>query len=230
MQGGEKMSEEKKNSSAEQWSSLQAYALAAVCLFVGVAGGWFIRGSQAPSTPGIQSVAASTPEQPNSSAAQPSSEEMRRMADKQAEPLLAQLQSEPKNAELLARIGNAYYDAQQFPVAIEYYGRSLQAKPKDASVRTDMATAYWYVGNADTAIAEFNKALSDEPNQANALFNLGVVQWQGKMNVEAALATWQKLLDSNPNYENKDKLLELMAQVKKHAGLKPGTQAKALPQ
>jgi tetratricopeptide (TPR) repeat protein len=229
MQGAEKMSEEKKNSSAEQWTSLQAYALAAVCLFVGVAGGWFVRGSQAP-TPGIQSVAASAQEQPNSPVAQPSSEEMRRMADKQAEPLLAKLPSDPKNAELLAGIGNAYYDAQQFPVAIEYYGRALQAKPKDASVRTDMATAYWYVGNADTAIAEFNKALGDEPNKANALFNLGVVQWQGKMNVEAALATWQKLLDSNPNYENKDKLLELMAQVKKHAGLKPGTQAKVLPQ
>lgn len=49
------------------------------------------------------------------------------------------------------------------------------------------------------------------------------------MDVEAALATWQKLLDSNPNYENKDKLLELMAQVKKHSGLKPGMQAKATP-
>ena len=223
------MAEEKKTSSAEQWTSVQAYALAAVCLFVGVAGGWFVRGSQAPSAPGMQTVAAST-QGSNTSAPQPSAEEMRRMADKQAEPLLAKLQTEPKNPELLASIGNVYYDAQLFPVAIEYYGRSLQTKPKDASVRTDMATAYWYVGNADTAITEFNKALRDEPNKANALFNLGVVQWQGKMDVEAALATWQKLLDSNPNYENKDKLLELMAQVKKHAGLKPGTQAKAILQ
>ena len=223
------MAEEKKTSSAEQWTSVQAYALAAVCLFVGVAGGWFVRGSQAPGVPGMQTVAAST-QGSNTSAPQPSAEEMRRMADKQAEPLLAKLQTEPKNPELLASIGNVYYDAQLFPVAIEYYGRSLQTKPKDASVRTDMATAYWYVGNADTAITEFNNALRDEPNKANALFNLGVVQWQGKMDVESALATWQKLLDSNPNYENKDKLLELMAQVKKHAGLKPGTQAKAILQ
>ena len=49
------------------------------------------------------------------------------------------------------------------------------------------------------------------------------------MDVAAALATWQKLLDSNPNYENKDKLLELMAQVKEHSGLKPGMQAMATP-
>jgi tetratricopeptide (TPR) repeat protein len=223
------MAVEKKISSAEQWTSVQAYALAVVCLLVGVAGGWFVRGSQAPGTSEIQNVAASTQPTPSASSSQPSPEEMRRMADKQAEPLMAKLQTDSKNADLLSSIGNVYYDAQQFPVAIEYYERSLKTKPKDSSVRTDMATAYWYLGNADTAIAEFNKALSDEPNKANALFNLGVVQWQGKMDVEAALATWQKLLDSNPNYENKDKLLELIAQVKKHSGLKPGMQAKATP-
>jgi len=222
------MSETKKNSSVEQWTSLQAYALAAVCLVVGIAGGWFVRGSQAPGTAGVQSVAAATVPQANSASTQPGPEEMRRMADKQAEPLLAKLQSDPRNAELLANLGNIYYDTQQFPVAIDYYEKSLKLKPKDASVRTDMATAYWYVGSADKAIAEFNKALADEPNKANALFNLGVVQWQGKLDAEAALATWQKLLQSNPNYENRDKLLELMAQVKKHAGMKPGTQAKAI--
>jgi len=223
------MSETKKNSSVEQWTSLHAYALAAGCLVVGIASGWFVRGSQAPGTAGVvQSVAAATTPQANSAGVQPSPEEMRGMADKQAEPLLAKLQSDPKNAELLANLGNIYYDTQQFPVAIDYYEKSLKLKPKDASVRTDMATAYWYVGNADTAIAEFNKALADEPNKANALFNLGVVQWQGKLDVEAALATWQKLLETNPNYENKDKLLELMAQVKRHAGMKPGTQAKAV--
>ena len=91
-----------------------------------------------------------------------------------------------------------------------------------------MATAYWYAGNPDTAIAEFKRVLADEPNKPNTLFNLGVVQWQGKMDVKGALATWQKLLDTNPNYEGKDKIVELMAQVKKHAGIKPGTPAKAM--
>ena len=222
------MSETKKNSSMEQWTSVQAYALAAVCLVVGIAGGWFVRGSQAPGSAAVQSVAAATTAQANPASSQPSPEEMRRMADKQAEPLLARVEKDPKNAELLANLGNIYYDTQQFPVAIDYYQKSLKLKPKDASVRTDMATAYWYVGSADTAISEFNKALADEPNKANALFNLGVVQWQGKLDVQAALATWQKLLETNPNYENKDKLLELMAQVKKHAGMKPGAQAKAI--
>jgi tetratricopeptide (TPR) repeat protein len=142
--------------------------------------------------------------------------------------LIAKLNADPKNADLLTGIGNVYYDAKQYSVAVDYYGRELAMKPSDVAVRTDMATAYWYAGNPDTAIAEFKRVLADEPNKPNTLFNLGVVQWQGKMDVKGALATWQKLLDTNPNYEGKDKIVELMAQVKKHAGIKPGTPAKAM--
>ena len=209
----------------EQWTSVQAYTLAVVCLVVGVAGGWLVRGSQAPAA--VAAAAVTAPDATNT--AQPNPEQMKRTADAQAEPLLVQLKADPGNPALLAQIGNVYYDAQQFETAIEYYQQALKVKPHDSSVRTDLATAYWYLGNADTAIAEFNRALASEPNKPNALFNLGVVEWQGKMNVDAALAAWQKLLDTNPNYENKTKLLDLMAQVKKHSGLKPGVQAKAQP-
>jgi tetratricopeptide (TPR) repeat protein len=215
---------EPKRVSQDQWTSVQAYTLAVVCLFVGVAGGWLVRGSQAPAA--VAAAAVTSPGATNNSA-QPSPEQMKRTADTQAEPLLAKLKADPGNPQLLANVGNVYYDAQQFPSAIEYYQQALKVKPEDSSVRTDMATAYWYLGNADSAIAEFNRALAYEPNKPNALFNLGVVEWQGKMNVDGALVAWQKLLDSNPNYENKAKLLELMAQVKKHSGLKPGVQAKA---
>ncbi len=218
------MADAKKKTSTDQWTSLQAYGLAVVCLMVGIAGGWFVRGSQG------TVVAGSTSASSMPSSGQPTLEQMKGMADKQAEPLLAQLKSDPNNADLLANIGNVYYDTRQFASAIEYYQRALQVKPDNPSVRTDMATAYWYSDNADAAITEFKRALSYEPNKPNALFNLGIVMWQGKMDVEGALSTWQKLLDTNPNYENKAKLLDLMAQVKKHSGIKPGTQAKALPQ
>jgi len=214
----------KQQTIREQWTSLQAYTLAVVCLLIGIAGGWFVRGSQSPSAP--------RPETANAlqGGGQPTLEQMKRMADKQAEPLLAQLKADPSNAELLANIGNVYYDTHQFQAAIDYYQRALQINPDNASVRTDMGTAYWYSDNADAAIAEFKRALAYEPNKPNALFNLGIVLWQGKVDVEGALSTWQQLLDTNPKYENKGKLLDLMAQVKKHSGIKPGTQAKGLPQ
>lgn len=218
------------NKTTDQWTSVQAYTLAVVCLLIGIAGGWFIRGSQAPVASGqVESANASAPAgmvgQPVPSPAQ-----MKQMADTQAAPLLEKLKSDANNAGLLAEIGNVYYDTQQYPTAIDYYGRALKIAPENASVRTDLGTAMWYLGNADGAIEQFNQALKFEPNKANALFNLGIVKWQGKMDVDGAVAAWQKLLATNPNYEAKDKVEQLIAQAKKHANVKPGTPAKPLPE
>ena len=215
------------------WTGVQAYTLAVVCLLLGMAGGWLIRGSQTPVAPTAETASASAPA-PSAMGggmnAQPTPEQLKKMADTQAAPLIEKLKSDPNNPELLAGIGNFYYDAQQYPTAIDYYGRALKTKPADAAVRTDMATAYWYMGNADSAIAEFNKALTYEPNKPNTLFNLGLVKWQGKMDINGAVAEWEKLLKTNPNYEGKDKVEQMIAEAKKHADVKPGTKAPPLPQ
>ncbi len=217
-------------STIEQWTSVQAYVLAVICLLVGIAGGWFIRGSQSPASPAPETAngPASTPAMGSQTAQAPTPAQMQKMADTQAAPLIEKLKADPANTSLLASIGNVYYDTQQYPTAIDYYHRALKLEPANAAVRTDMATAYWYTGDADTAIAEFQKSLTYEPTKANTLFNLGIVQWQGKMDIDKAVATWQKLLDTNPNYEGKDKVLEFMAQAQKHSGVKPGTPGKPL--
>lgn len=224
------MSETKNNSSSVNWTGVQAYTLAVVCLLLGMAGGWLIRGSQTPAA-AVENAgpSASAPAAMGGGTnAQPTPEQLKKMADTQAAPLIEKLKSDPNNPELLIGVGNFYYDAQQYPIAVEYYERALKAKPADAGVRTDMATAYWYMGNADTAIAEFNKALTYEPNKANTLFNLGLVKWQGKMDINGAVLDWEKLLATNPNYEGKDKVEQMIAQAKKHSGVKPGTKAKPL--
>jgi tetratricopeptide (TPR) repeat protein len=152
----------------------------------------------------------------------PSPDQLKVLADNNAAPMIAKLKSDPKNLELLIGIGNLYYDAQQYPLAVDYYVRELQIKPSDSAVRTDMATAYWYMGNADTAIAEFDKALGYAPTNPNTLFNLGLVKWQGKHDSAGAIADWKKLLATNPNYEGKDKVEQMLADVEKQAAARPG--------
>jgi tetratricopeptide (TPR) repeat protein len=148
------------------------------------------------------------------------------MANTHAAPLLDQLKSNPQNPDLLASIGNVYYDAQQYPIAVDYYTRTLKLKPSDAAVRTDMATAYWYMGNADSAIAEFNKALAYEPTNPNTLFNLGIVKWKGKMDASGASDAWKRLLAANPNYEGKDKVKQLLAEADARTAGRPGAGVK----
>ncbi len=220
----------KATSSSTEWTSMQAYILAVICLLVGVAAGWFVRGSASPAPVAAETSSPAAPAMggANGATQTPTPAEMQKMADTQAAPLIEKLKATPNDAALLESIGNVYYDTQLYPSAIDYYQRALKVEPSNTGVRTDMATAIWYTGDADGAIAEFQKSLSYDPNKANTLFNLGVVEWQGKMDIDKATAIWQKLLATNPNYEGKDKVLELMAQAKKHAGVKPGTQAKPL--
>jgi tetratricopeptide (TPR) repeat protein len=221
------MSDSRSKSIRDDWSSRQAYVLAVVCLLIGVAAGWFFRGSQSPLRL-ADSAESSSRAASGGVGRQPTPEQMKNMADTEAAPLLERLKAEPKRADLLATIANIYYDSQRYPTAIDYYHRSLSVEPANSDVRTDMATAYWYLGEPDTAIQEFNKALSYQPNKANTLFNLGVVKWQGKMDVPGAVAAWQKLLEAHPNYENKNKVLELMAEAQKHSNLKPESPARPL--
>jgi len=212
---------ELKTMTSNSWSPAQAEILAVICLLLGVCGGWLIR--RAIATPVAQTPqvtiplpnaqAPSAPTNYNPVAAMPTAEQLKQAADSQAGPLLQQLKADPTNAALLVQLGNLYYDAKQYPMAIEYYERSLKSQPSDASVRTDLGTAYWYNGDADTAIAQFNKALAIAPTKADTLFNLGVVKWQGKKDAQGAIAAWQKLLDTNPGYPNKDNVLQLIAQA-----------------
>jgi cytochrome c-type biogenesis protein CcmH/NrfG len=216
------------NRTADQWNSVQAYTLAVVCLLVGIAGGWLIRGSQAPAAAPIETASGSAPGTSGMGSQAPSPGQLKQMADAQAAPLLDKLKADPSNAQLLLDVGNIYYDTQQYPTAIDFYQRLLKVAPENTSVRTDLGTAKWYLGDADGAIDEFNKSLKYEPNKSNTLFNLGIVKWQGKMDVDGAVAAWQKLLATNPSYEAKEKVEQLIAQARKHSNVKPGTPAKPL--
>jgi cytochrome c-type biogenesis protein CcmH/NrfG len=219
---------DKVQSRIKGWTPRQAVVVAVVCLTVGIAGGWSIRSAQNRASAASEIVTApaatsAMPPAPASTSAAPIAgpSQLKEMADTHAAPLLEQLQSNPQNPDLLTRIGNVYYDAQQYAVAVEYYTRTLKLKPSDAAVRTDLATAYWYMGNADSAIAEFNKALAYEPNNPNTLFNLGIVEWKGKMDASGASDAWRRLLAANPNYEAKDKVEQMLAEVNKQsAGLR----------
>jgi cytochrome c-type biogenesis protein CcmH/NrfG len=225
------MTDTKNTPSADQWTSLQAYTLAAVCLLIGIVGGWFVRSSRTQAAVAVQNVGALPADRAGAmDDGKPTPEQMKRMAEAEAAPLLEKLKSDPDDADLLAKIGNIFYDTQQYPVAIDYYQRALKVQPANTSVRTDLGTAMWYTGEADAAIAQFNQVLKAEPSKANALFNLGIVKWRGKMDVSGAVEAWQKLLDTNPTYENKQQVMDLIAQAKRHANLKPGTAAKPLPQ
>lgn len=222
------MAETGGSRSAQKWTSMQAYMMAVLCLAVGFAVGYLLHGSAgggsaAPVAAEQQMGAPATA--PGAAAGQPqqpTAEQLKAEADRRAAPLLAKLKSNPKDVSALRQVGNLYYDAKVFPTAIEYYQKVLAIDPHSSPVRTDMATAMFFTGDIDHSIAEFDIALKDDPRNGNALFNRGIVKWQGKMDIDGALADWHKLLKENPNYQNAAQVRKYIEEAEKHRNIKPG--------
>lgn len=203
-----------RSTNSVAWTAPQAYLLAAFCLLLGVALGYLFRGSASPAAPG----AASTSGEPASPAPhqQPSPEAQAAMAQAAA-PLLDAVSKDPNDYDSLVKLGNLYYDGQQFPAAIQYYERASALHPENSDVRTDMATAYWYTGNADKAVSEMQTSLKYQPGHPQTLFNLGWVRWQGKADPKGAIEAWQELLQAHPDYPQRQQVEQYIAKAKEHA-------------
>lgn len=194
------------------WTATQAYLLAVFCLLLGVALGYLFRGSASPAT---ATAAAAT--QPVAASQQQASAEAQAAFQQAAALLLEAVKRDPNDYDSLVKLGNMFYDAQQFPGAIEYYGRALAIHPENPDVRTDMGTAYWYSGDADKALAAMEMSLKYRPGHPQTLFNLGWVKWQGKADPKGAIDAWEKLLKTNPDYPQKQQVEQYIAKAKEHA-------------
>jgi len=201
------MSNQAEPSASRGWRTTQVYAMACIHLGIGLALGYLFRGSAPGPAPISQTSQAAAPasaragEHPQ----MPSLEDMKRMADKKAEPLLARLQTDSGNSSLLNQIGMLYKATHQFKQAAGYFQRAIDADPKNVAARTDLASCLFYEGDADGAIQQLQQSLSYDPKDANSLFNLGMIRLQAKNDPRGAVAAWQQLLKLNPKLPTEKK-------------------------
>jgi cytochrome c-type biogenesis protein CcmH/NrfG len=205
-----------QGTSGAAWKAKQVYAMAALCLVVGLALGYLFRGSQSPAPPALE---AANP-QPAATAAgmagqMPSLEDMKKMADTKAQPLIDKLKSDPNNVDLLTQIGNIYKATHQFQDAATYYDRVVRLDAKNVAIRTELASCLYYNGDVDGALGQLEQSLHYDPKDANSLFNLGMIKWQGKKDAKGALTAWRELLKTNPQLsaDRKAAVEKLMADV-----------------
>ena len=209
------------------WSSVQVYTLSAICLFVGVTMGYLVRGSTAPApqTPAAvqtQSASANPAGALPANASQPTPQDMKRMADKQVAPLLEQLKSNPNDVDILTKVAHFYLVAGQYNDSEKYYTQATTLKPT-AEGYTELAIADYQGGAPDKAIDSLNRALKVDPKFANALYDLGMMKWQVQGDTKGAIECWETLLKTNPNHPRRAEVEKMIAQVKEHSKIAPGT-------
>ena len=203
--------------SGANWQLNQVFTMAGICLLVGLTIGYLFRGSQpaVPAAPSAHQV--ETGGAPSGMAGgMPTLDQMKHMADKKVEPLLAKLQTNPNDAALLIQIGDVYKQTHQFKDAVDFYQRSLKVDPKNAGVRSDLASVLYYGGDVDGALSQLQEAQKYDATNGAVLFNLGMIRWQGKKDGAGAVAAWQELLKTNPKLppERKAAVEKLIAEAK----------------
>ena len=121
------------------------------------------------------------------------------------------LERDPKNLQAAVNAGNLLYDAQRYAEAIGFYQQAFALSPSDINICTDLGTALWYAGRADEALAQYDKSLAVNSTHPQTLFNVGIVKADGKHDYAGAIAAWEKLLSTNPDYGNVERVRSLIA-------------------
>jgi tetratricopeptide (TPR) repeat protein len=124
------------------------------------------------------------------------------------------LASDPKNMRANVELANRLYDAGRYTEAIPYYQQAFAGDPTNVKVSTDLATALHYAGRSDEALAQFDKSLAIDPKHGQTLFNVGIVRRDGKHDPKGAIAAWERLLGSVPDYADAGKVRTMIAGLK----------------
>ena len=111
-----------------------------------------------------------------------------------------EVEKNPGNLTAWLELGNLYFDSGKSQDAIQAYSKYLGMNPNNPDVWTDLGVMYRRSGNPAEAVSSFDKAVELNPRHEQARFNKGIVQFYDLGDRDAALQTWQELIEINPNF------------------------------
>jgi tetratricopeptide (TPR) repeat protein len=162
--------------------------------FFGLIAGWLIGSQQATVRPPAPATQAAAPSgSGGGAAAEP------RLDEQEARRLEDIARSDSANATPRAQLGNLYFDAERYDLAIRWYEEALKLDPTNPDVSTDLGVSYYYSNQPDRALAQFKRSLEIEPKHTKTMLNQGIVLAFGKQDLEGATRAWQRVVELAPN-------------------------------
>jgi tetratricopeptide (TPR) repeat protein len=125
-----------------------------------------------------------------------------------------QANAQPANAPVRVELGNLYFDAERYDLAISWYEAALKIDPKDVNASTDLGVSYYSANQVDRALAQFEHSLSIDSAHTKTLLNQGIVRAFGKQDLEGASQSWERLVAVAPNSPEATRAKEALAAVK----------------
>lgn len=166
----------------------------AVAVLLGFIGGYFAGGGGRPA-----------PAAPAGSAAE--------QADGRTAQIRQALDKDPESPKLLAELGNACYDREDWDGAIRAYEKARRKAPKDPNILSDLGAAYRNRGEFKMAESMLNKAREADPDHWQSLVNLTLLAAYDTRDAAAAkrhLDELKKRFPDIPNLERLEKQIALL--------------------
>jgi tetratricopeptide (TPR) repeat protein len=116
-------------------------------------------------------------------------------------------------AQASRKLGNFYYDHQNWPQAISHYESAIRQGSDDADIRTDLGNVYRFTGRFDDALAQYHRAQELNPQHEFSLFNQGGLYLDDLKQSAKAIEIWQQYLARFPNGRTVEAARQLIAQA-----------------
>ena len=175
-------------------------------MMFGLLVGWIL-GTQKAAPPAAPTAGAATAQMPATPTPPPL--DVQRAAE-----LERQANAEPGNAKLRVDLGNLYFDAERYDLAISWYEAALKLNPKDVNASTDLGVSYYSSNQIDRALAQFDHSLSIDPAHTKTMLNKGIVLAFGKQDLTAAKLVWERLVTVAPGSPEADRAKVALEAVK----------------
>jgi cytochrome c-type biogenesis protein CcmH/NrfG len=169
------------------------FAVSGTCF--GLLVGWILGSQSSRPVPAPVPPAASAAAQPPGER-QPPPLDVQRAAD-----LEQQAKARPDDAMVRAELGNVYYDAERFDLAIPWYEAALRLEGRNVDVSTDLALCYYFTSDVDKALRQIDFSLSIDPRHTKTLLNQGIIRAFGKKDLDGAAESWEKVVQIAPESE-----------------------------
>ena len=127
------------------------------------------------------------------------------------------VKGDPKNIAALTELGNMQADQQNFSEAARWYQMAVDADPKNIDMRNYLGEALFQANRIDESLVVFRQTLIIAPTHPEALFDYGYILLQGKNDANGAIASWEKLVQTNPDFDQLDRVKQLIEAVKERS-------------
>lgn len=129
--------------------------------------------------------------------------------------LEARHKQDPKNTEVLWRLGDAYFDSKQFNESVRYYKMVLDIKPGEADLYNDLGLSLHYLGNSSEALKYLEEGIKKNPYHQRIWLTKGFILAYGTGDLEGAKVAWEKANALNPESQIGKAAAEYLALVNK---------------